>query len=129
MRQLILLGILILIGSCTAKNDNHYFKTDVIEISHYTLPDSAVLFDTIKIEARAQEPNHCWYNLNFVLSKNSDSVYRLKAFGTFETFTGVCPTDSIFKDTIIDFIPIRKGKILFYITQPTTASIDTLVVK
>jgi hypothetical protein len=128
MKHLLLLCILFLIASCAAKNDNHYFQTDVIEITHYTLPDSAKLFDTIKIEAKAQEPNHCWYNLNFVLSKYSDSVYRLKAFGSFETFTGVCLTDSIFKDTIINFIPIKKGKILFYITQPTTAVIDTLVV-
>ena len=129
MKKLLLLGILLFIASCAAKNENHYFQTDVIEITHYTLPDTANLFDTVKIEAKTREPSHCWYNLNFVLSKFNDSVYRLKAFGSFETYSGVCLTDSIFKDTIINFIPIKKGKILFYITQPTTATIDTLVVK
>ena len=129
MKPLFLLCIVFFIASCVANNDTHYFKTDVIEITHYTLPDTANLFDTIKIEANTREPNRCWYNLNFVLSKYNDSVYRLKAFGSFETYNGwACPTDSIFKDTIINFIPIKKGKILFYITQPTTAVIDTLVV-
>ncbi len=124
-----LLCILFLIASCVGKNENHYYNTDVIEIIHYTLPDSARIFDTIKIEAKMQEPNRCWYNLNVRLIKYNDTVYRLKAFGTFETFSGVCPTDSIFKDTILNFIPILKGKMLFYITQPTTSIIDTLVVK
>jgi hypothetical protein len=129
MKYILFLVVLVIIFSCSGNNDKYFISTDVIEIKQYSLPDTANLFDTIKVGAMAQEPNGCWTNLNFVLSKITDTTYRLKAFGTFENHGGICPSVIVEKDTSIIFIPIKRGNILFYITQPTTAKIDTLFVK
>jgi hypothetical protein len=129
MKLILFIGILILTYACSSKDKNYYFKTDVIEIVHYSIPDSMNLFDTAHIEAKSEEPNGCWRDLNFVLSKSTDTIYRLKAFGTFEGTGGVCPTVIVSKDTIINFIPTRRGMFIFYINQPTTTILDTLQVK
>ena len=126
---LILTLFVIVMYSCSIKSDNFYSSTDVIEIKQCVIPDSTVLGDTIQITAKSQQPNGCWYNLNFVLSKNNDTTYRIKAFGSFSNQGQVCPAVLVNKDTIFRFIPLKRGKTLFYITQPTFATIDTLVVK
>ena len=102
----------------------------MIEIRNYSIPDSAKIFDTVQIAVKAEEPNGCWSNLNFVLSKSTDTLYRLKAFGTYNARTGVCPTVIVSKDTIIDFIPVFKGRYLFYVNStPARVDIDTMIVK
>jgi hypothetical protein len=130
MKLILFLSILFSIISCVAKNENYFKKTDVIAISKYSIPDSSIVFDTIQIEAKAEEPNGCWSNLNFVLSKSKDFEYRLKAFGTFESKGGVCPAVMVYKDTLIDFLPTQKGIYLFYVNEtPSQVKIDTLIVK
>jgi hypothetical protein len=129
MKLVLFSSILILIISCKAKDEKYYQNTDIIEISNYSIPDSTIVFDTIQIKAHAQEPNGCWSNLNFVLSRDSDFYYKLKAYGTYAS-TGICPTVMVYKDTTISFIPVKTGKYLFYVMKSQTKiSIDTLLVK
>jgi hypothetical protein len=130
MKLIILIPVLALgLFSCSMKSDNFYSSTDVIEIKNYTLPDTAILFDTVRITAHSEEPNGCWSDLNFVLSKTNDSTYRIKAFGSFTNNGGICPDGKVSRDTVFEFIPVLKGRCYFYITQPTFATIDTLFVK
>jgi hypothetical protein len=129
MKLFLYLSILFSLASCVAKDDNYFKKTDIIEISKYSIPDSSKVFDTIQIEARAEEPNACWKNLNFVLSKDSDFHYKLRAYGTYES-TGICAIIMVFKDTLIGFSPTQKGMYLFYVNEtPSKINIDTLIVK
>jgi hypothetical protein len=130
MIRLALFSILFILASCAAKDENYYMKTDVIEINKYSIPDSSGIFDTIQIEAEAEEPNACWKNLNFVLSKDSDFNFHLKAFGTFETNGGLCPAEIVSKHTIIRFQPRLKGQYLFHIIiNPQTMIVYTMIVK
>ena len=130
MKAVFILSLFVVVFfSCSIKNDKFFTSTDVIEIKQCVIPDSAMLGDTVQINAKSQQPNGCWYNLNFVLSKNNDTTYRIKAFGSFSNQGRVCPAILVNKDTILRFIPLKRGKTLFYISQPTFATIDTLVVK
>jgi hypothetical protein len=130
MKTQVLLCILFFIASCSPKDEKYYSITDVIAINNFSIPDSTKVFDTIQIHANAQEPNSCWSNLNFVLSKDSDYNYNLEAFGTFTNNGGLCPAQIINKDTILYFQPILKGRYLFHVLKdPLTIVNDTLLVK
>ena len=130
MKLFIAVTIVFTIESCNAKNNNYYTKTDAIDISNYSIPDSTGVFDTIRIGAHAEEPNGCWGNLNFVLSKTKDFEYKLKAFGTFVNNGEACPNVMVFKDTFINFSPSQAGVYFFYISNtPSTMIIDSLIVR
>jgi len=127
-----LLSILLLFTTtmCDQKNETYIKRTDIVPITEFSIPDSAItVTDTIEIQATAKVNNGCWKDLQFIFSELNDTTYSLKAYGTFESH-GNCPRVEVSKDTLLDFSPVQKGYNLFFVTRsPYQHSVDTLIVK
>lgn len=120
--------ILLIFIICSCSKDENIKRTFIVNISETQIQKTSVLADKIEIKAIAVESNGCWKDLHFVLTKENEFNYSLKAFGTFES-NGACPTVMVFKDTIINFIPTLKGKYFFHINdKPYKVKTDTLIV-
>ncbi len=127
MKAIFYLIILLLFISCSEHKSSK--KIDWVAISEVIITDDSTVSDVIKIQAKAEATNGCWSNLYFEIEKINEFEYLLSAFGTFET-NGVCPAVMVYKDTLIEFIPEKKGMYLFKITEkPNQISIDTLIIK
>lgn len=125
------LGILFLIflAQCDLENETYIKRTDIIPITEFSIPDSAVsVTDTFEIHATAKVNNGCWNDLHFIYKELNDTSYGLKAYGTYESH-GTCPEVEVSKDTTFDFSPVSKGYNLFFVTRNSYQyTTDTLVV-
>lgn len=129
MRLILCVILIILTISCSEERDNYIKRKDIVHISEALIPDRSSNLEIVRIKAKAEETNGCWKNLYFVLEKKSEFEYSIKAFGTYES-NGVCPTVMVYKDTIIDFLPTRKGIYFFQIIQSKDKiKLDTMYVK
>jgi|SRR6056297_710826 len=121
--------ILILFLSSCLEDDYHVRFTDFVNITEYSIPDSAMVDDTVIIEAKAEAYNGCWDNLYFDFQELTDSSYSLAAYGTYESY-GDCPEETVSINDVFEIIPNQTGKYIFYITvTPSTGKKDTLVVQ
>jgi len=122
------LVFLLLSFACEDKHENYIKREEIVPITSFSILDSTAMGDTIEISATASVGNACWSNLRFYFTKENDTTYVLKAFGTFETH-GSCPTEEISEDTVIDFSPLQTGVTSFYIIRnPYQYSIARLMV-
>lgn len=121
--------LIILTASCATESDDDMKRKEIAHISEVFIPDTSNNLEIVQIRAKAVETNGCWSDLYFVMEKKSEFAYRLKAFGTYES-NGVCPAVMVYKDTIIDFKPTRRGIYFFETIQGNNNVIlDTLSVE
>jgi hypothetical protein len=114
--------------SCSPDSEVYVKTTEYVHITELTIPDTAELLDTVAIEARAEENNECWKDLNFSFETLSDTSYGLAAYGTFESH-GNCTEKVVAIDTAISIYLSREGKYYFYIRRdPSTIELDSLLV-
>jgi hypothetical protein len=128
MKTLVYFAIALLTVSCLKTGENTYYirTTGRVEIKQAYIPDTAIVNQTIDLEARAEASNACWSNLSFVLTKKTNFEYSLDAFGTFES-TGYCEPLKVNGDTTIAFKPTLTGQYIFKITKSETETVsDTL---
>ena len=129
MRLIFYVILIILTVSCSVESDNYIKRIDIAHISEALIPDTSINLENVQIRAKAVETNGCWSKLYFVMEKKSEFEYSLKALGTYES-NGVCPAVMVYKDTIIDFMPTKKGIYFFQIIQSKDKNkLDTLYVK
>jgi len=129
MKSFVYLVLLVFISSCLGDNEYYVKRTDLVHITEVSIPDSAMVEDTVEITATAQENNGCWRDLNFSFQKVSDTIYALAAYGTFESY-GTCASVIVNQDTVIDFIPLYKGVYLFHVARNAYVSeVDTMIVE
>ncbi len=129
MRLIFYVILIILTVSCSVESDNYIKRKDIAHISEALIPDTSNYLEFVQIRAKAVETNGCWSDLCFVMEKNSEFEYSLKAFGTYES-NGVCPAVMVYKDTIIDFRPTKKGIYFFQIIQSKDKiKLDTMYVE
>jgi hypothetical protein len=116
--------------SCIKPGENRYsvkFSAQ-IEIKQTDIPETCTVNQVTHIMARAEQPNGCWSNLNFVLTKQGDQEYLLEAFGVYES-SGACSDVIVYGDTTIAFTPTLTGKYIFHISKSETETLtDTLTV-
>ena len=116
--------------SCINPGENKYYAkfSAQIEIKQTDIPETATVNQVSDIRARAEQPNGCWSNLNFVLTKTGDQEYLLEAFGVYESY-GICPDVLVHGDTTIAFTPTLTGKYIFHISKSETETLtDTMTV-
>ena len=130
MKTFVYFIIALLASSCLKTGNNTYYisTTARAEITHTDIPDTATVNLVTSIKAWAEEPNGCWSNLNFILTKNNDFDYSLEAFGRYES-TGTCPEIKVYGDTTIAFKPASSGIYKFHVTKSQDEIVtDTMVV-
>lgn len=121
--------LIILTASCVADSDDGMKGKEIAHISEVFIPETSNNLEIAQIRAKAVETNGCWSDLYFVMEKKSDFEYRLKAFGTYES-NGVCPAVMVYKDTIINFKPTRRGIYFFETIQSKDkVRLDTMLVE
>jgi hypothetical protein len=109
-------------------NDNYIKRIELVNIIQTTLPQTSTAQSTVKIKAFAEAVNGCYSNFAFKFQKINDFDYTLKAYATFES-NGICPDVMTGKDTVINFIPEKKG--LYTITtndKPFKIRSDTIII-
>jgi len=116
MRIILCFALIVLSVSCLDERDNYIKKSDIVRISEELIPDTSVNLNIIQIRAKAEESNGCWRDLYFVLDRKNNFEYNLLALGTYEG-NGVCPDIMVYKDSIIDFLPDKKGIYYFHIVK------------
>ena len=116
--------------SCLKPAENGYYilTTGRVEITQADIPESATANQSTVINARAEESNGCWSNLNFKLTQNSTFDYSLEAFGVFESY-GTCEDIKVTGDTAIAFKPTQTGTYKFHVIKSETETvIDSMIV-
>ena len=102
--------------------------TGRVEITQTDIPETATVNQSTEINARAEESNGCWSNLNFKLTQNNSFDYSLEAFGVFESY-GTCDDMKVTGDTAIAFKPTQSGTYKFHIINSETVTvIDSMIV-
>jgi hypothetical protein len=112
-----------------SKNEYYIRVTGEVEIIHTMIPDTVNNMTDTQIVANSKAPNGCWSDLTFMLSKEGEFEYSLKAFGIYESF-GTCPDGIIYGDSVITIKPTQTGLYRFHIYKgPTDVEIDTMIVR
>ena len=83
MKFIFTITLTLIIIACINCNDLYIKKTDVINISEISVPDSSLLNEIIRIYVKAEANNGCWNNLYITLNKVDDFNYQLNGYGTF----------------------------------------------
>ena len=126
---LFFITIILVFSSCLKEDNYHYKVTDFVYITEVNIPDSCMVYDTLKISAIATETNGCWRDLHFDFSEKSDTSYSLAAYGIFESY-GSCPDEIVSIDTLIKIIPTIPTKHIFYVARDAyTLQTDTVTVR
>ncbi|MFO8236410.1 MAG: hypothetical protein R6U04_13515 [Bacteroidales bacterium] len=129
MKPFAYLLLIFLLSSCFGDDGYYVKRTDYVSITEVSIPDSALVSDTVQIEATAQENNGCWRDLTFSFDSIADTTYMLSAYGIFES-EGICPEVIVTADTTIEFIPTKEGLYQFQIARNSYSStIDTMIVE
>lgn len=131
MKQVIFIFIVLLALSCVKLGNNEYFihATVEVEIIHSIIPDTVDNNSPAHIIASAKAPDQCWSNLNFILTKDNEFEYSLKAYGLYESY-GTCAPGVIYNDSTILFQPTKTGLYKFNIFKaPDNIDIDTMIVR
>lgn len=119
--------VLFTLGSCS-KKDNYVKKTAPVNIYSVSIPKSTSPLGSVQIQAFAGESNGCWKDFYFKLIKEKDFYYSLNAYATYES-RGACPAVLTGRDTLITFIPDKKGQYIFKTNgAPFKVLTDTLTV-
>lgn len=116
--------------SCLKVGENSYYvrSTGRVEIKQTDIPETGTVNQVVHIQARAEATNGCWSDISFELTKTSELVYSLDAYGIYESF-GTCPDVMVYGDTSIAFTPIKTGKYIFHVTKSATETqTDTITV-
>ena len=130
MKTFVYFVIALVAVSCLKTGDNGYYilTTGRVEITQTDIPETATINQFTEINARAEESNSCWSNLNFKLTQNNDFDYTLEAFGVFESY-GSCVNIKVTGDTTIAFNPTQTGIYKFHIIKSETeTAFDSMIV-
>ena len=73
-----------------SKNEYYIRATGQVEIIHSVIPDTVNNMTDNQIVVNSKAPISCWSDLTFMLSKEDEFEYSLKALGIYESF-GTCP--------------------------------------
>lgn len=131
MKQVIYIILVLSAISCMKLSNNEYYihATGQVDIIHAVIPDTVDNMSVNHIIAGAKAPDQCWSGLNFILSKDNDFEYSLKAFGLYESF-GTCAPGVVYGDSAIMFKPTKTGLYKFNIFKASNdIMIDTMIVR
>ncbi|MFA6949391.1 MAG: hypothetical protein WCQ70_01785 [Lentimicrobiaceae bacterium] len=122
------LFLLLLLNSCLDTGGNYMKYDGWIYTDQISIPDTAIVGDSISLYVKGGAPNSCWYNLVLNLTKQSDTLYYIAGTGTYESTDGLCAEIYQVVDTNFIFKPLNAGKYMFIAKSPGQPDIkDSLI--
>ena len=101
-----------------------------IHISEYQIPDAGSVNQSVDLKFTLEATSGCFHDLKLAMKFLDDRNLLVSASATFDGRGAACPTNVVYRDTVVKFTPLLEGDYYFNVKLNSSATAkDTLHVK